>query len=410
MPTQTFNSSGLWTAPAGVTSVDVQCWGGGGGGAYPSEFVAGGGGGGGAYAASTVSVTPGNNYTVTVGAGGTGPSSEGDGGAGGDSSFNGTSVVAKGGTGGTLIGDGGASGSAGASTGTTKFSGGNGGLGDSASGAAGGGGSSAGTAANGTDGGDDFGDPGVGGVGGTAPAGGGDGGDGSSPLDGPGQAGSAPGGGGGGLGNASSGSAGAGAAGRVVLTWTGGGGGSAASDTGYRSPTQARVDSGIGTVAWTNPEKIIAADAAYAMVTMLPGESSQYLVGYLFGGPSVPTTATVVGVQVEIDCRAETVAVHDLSVRLVVGGVVAGDNKSNNAAIGPPGADGVNYRVYGGPSDLWGLGLTVNGVNGGDFGVAFAITNPSGVTTFTTWVEHVRVKIYYTPGPPYVSPAAMLMG
>ena len=45
--TQTFTSSGSWTAPAGVTSVTVECWGGGGGGGGKTTGKGGDGGTGG---------------------------------------------------------------------------------------------------------------------------------------------------------------------------------------------------------------------------------------------------------------------------------------------------------------------------------------------------------------------------
>jgi hypothetical protein len=97
---QTFTSTGTWTAPTGVTSVDVICVGGGGGGGYASVGstsayqTVGGGGGGGQVARASVDVTPGTVYNVTVGTGGTGgignysltPSYEAQ--AGGYSSFN----------------------------------------------------------------------------------------------------------------------------------------------------------------------------------------------------------------------------------------------------------------------------------------------------------------------------------
>ncbi len=67
---QTFNSSGSFTPPAGVTQVVVECWGGGGrGSSISSGTTGGGGGGGGAYSRSLVAVTPGTPYTVTVGDG-----------------------------------------------------------------------------------------------------------------------------------------------------------------------------------------------------------------------------------------------------------------------------------------------------------------------------------------------------
>lgn len=195
--TYTVTGSHTWTAPAGVTSVIVECWGGGGAGAGGG----GGGGGGGAYSKATVSVTPGNNYTVVVGLGGPAP-----GGSGLDSTFNTTSVVAKAGTGATA-GTGGTGGAAASGTGTVKYSG---GTGANASGSdGGGGGSSAGTAAGGNGA--------SGATGGSAPTGGGAGGNGGT-AGGNGAAGSAPGGGGGGCSSAGI-AAGAGAAGQVKLTW-----------------------------------------------------------------------------------------------------------------------------------------------------------------------------------------------
>ena len=70
----TFNTSGNWTVPAGVTSITVEVWGGGGagGGTKAKNSRGGGGGAGGAYVSSVLSVTPGTNINFTVGAGANG--------------------------------------------------------------------------------------------------------------------------------------------------------------------------------------------------------------------------------------------------------------------------------------------------------------------------------------------------
>ena len=72
--TQDFTSGGTWTAPAGVTRVIAELWGGGGGGGNCGGNTycsfAGQGGGAGAYARSVLAVTPGNTYTILIGAGG----------------------------------------------------------------------------------------------------------------------------------------------------------------------------------------------------------------------------------------------------------------------------------------------------------------------------------------------------
>src|ERR1035437_7659720 len=88
--TSTYNVAGTYTftAPCGVTSVTVQCWGGGGGGGGVATIAAAasGGGAGGSYTSSTVTVIPGNTYTVVVGVGGTGGTATGGNGGIGASS------------------------------------------------------------------------------------------------------------------------------------------------------------------------------------------------------------------------------------------------------------------------------------------------------------------------------------
>ena len=190
-----FTQSTTWTAPEGVTTVNVQCWaaGGGSGGTDGFSGSASGGGGGGAYVWKTVTVVPLTEYTIEVGRGGDGGFVDGstitNGEDGGDSWFSTSSTVkAAGGKGGTSAAldedeSGGAGGLAADSIGEEKWSGGVGADGLSTS-YGGGGGSSA---SNGSDG-----SAATAGTGGIAPARGGSGGD-------AGFVGRFPGGGGGGV-------------------------------------------------------------------------------------------------------------------------------------------------------------------------------------------------------------------
>jgi hypothetical protein len=138
--TSTYSIPGTYTytIPACVNSIVVECWGaGGGGGGNSTTQYGAGGGGGGAYSKSTLTVTPGATFTVTVGAGGLGGSSVGyhHGYDGADSYFTGSTslVLAKGGAGGTgpnaASGIGGIGGAASAGIGDVRYSGGNGGNG-----------------------------------------------------------------------------------------------------------------------------------------------------------------------------------------------------------------------------------------------------------------------------------------
>ena len=149
---QQFTTPGasVFTVPSSVVSVKVQCVGAGGGGGRvtPSNIFdndAAGGGGGGAYAMSLVNVVEGNNYDVTVGAGGynTGTSANG-----GNSYFAvGNEVLAEGGK--TRSGNDEEAGASGGkainSLGTVVFDGGNGGDGDESDSNGGGGGGAAGS-------------------------------------------------------------------------------------------------------------------------------------------------------------------------------------------------------------------------------------------------------------------------
>jgi hypothetical protein len=68
---QVFATNGTFTVPGLVTRIKVELWGGGGGGGKGSSSWNGGGGGAGGFAFNVFNVTPGANYSVTVGIGGT---------------------------------------------------------------------------------------------------------------------------------------------------------------------------------------------------------------------------------------------------------------------------------------------------------------------------------------------------
>lgn len=110
---QEFTASGSFVVPAGVTSLEVLYVGGGGGGGSGGTNgggtgVQGGGGGAGAQPITTIlAVTASDTLTVTIGAGGTGPSAPNTisgtaGGSGGNTTITGTGVdlYAPGGSGG----------------------------------------------------------------------------------------------------------------------------------------------------------------------------------------------------------------------------------------------------------------------------------------------------------------------
>lgn len=209
----TFQNPGTFTfvVPGCAEQICIEAWsaGGGGGGGYyrnvsPFPIAAGGGGGGGGYGAECFSVTPGDSYTVTVGAGGTGGNNtQGGGGSGGTGNSGGQSGV------GSLLVVSGGQGGGGGSTSGSSGTGGIGGPGGTTSalnkapGAAG---------INGSWLTNQWPPSGPGGAGGNGGAGG------ASVTNTNGLTGSNPGGGGSG-GSNSSGTGGKGGDGKVIISW-----------------------------------------------------------------------------------------------------------------------------------------------------------------------------------------------
>lgn len=258
--TDTFNTAGTfnWVCPGGVTSIQVEAWGGGGAGGAGTKVTDtgtntsqnGGGGGGGAYARrAAVPVTPGQTYTITIPAAAisvaaTDTTSNTRGQTGGTVTFvgnSGVTVTAAGGQGGVSIwrntnqtagGGAGVGGTTGSSVGDVGavFAGGAGSAGNTgATNVSGSGGGGAGNASAGGAGFTSTSSPYVGaGAGGTLGGGAGGVGRTGNPAtsgntnEGVGAPGATPGGGGGGAKNqgASSWLGGAGGLGQISLTYT----------------------------------------------------------------------------------------------------------------------------------------------------------------------------------------------
>lgn len=207
---QTFSTAGANTfiVPSGITTVQIEAWGGGGKGGTRTTAGTSGGGGGGAYVKKSVPVTAGTTYNLQVGAGSNTATTT----IASDTWFsNATTVLAKGGN---SVPNNSATGANGGGTGSigTLLSGGKGADGTIGK-YGGGGGSSAGITLAGTDA--------ANASGAIAPYGGGKGGDARSITDGVGNVGLVPGGGGGGAYRTTTGTSngGNGATGQLKITW-----------------------------------------------------------------------------------------------------------------------------------------------------------------------------------------------
>ncbi len=161
--------------------------------------------------------------------------------------------------------------------------------------------------------------------------------------------------------------------------------------SGPNNPGTLANDAGIGNVAWSNPLNAGASDNAYATVTLAPFagfDVSYYLKATNFGF-SLPSTATIVGVVVQVKWKQSQADTYTLHVKLVKGGSVVGTE--NTISRGSDTGEYVDY--FGAPDSLWGTTLTYSDVNSSNFGCVVWLTDP--LTGATVSVDSIQIVIYY---------------
>jgi hypothetical protein len=114
-------------------------------------------------------------------------------------------------------------------------------------------------------------------------------------------------------------------------------------------------------------------------------------------GFSIPAGSIITGIQVDIEKRRSVAAggvIEDNGLRLIKGGTVTGSDRAN-FGLNWPTTD--TYSTYGGSSDLWGTTWTLAEVNAANFGCAFACISYTCGATMTSFVDHIRITVFYTP-------------
>jgi hypothetical protein len=159
--------------------------------------------------------------------------------------------------------------------------------------------------------------------------------------------------------------------------------------------TGSNVD-GPGTVTWTHPEYIQnTADANYATAVLGTHATSEYLKGTNYGF-SIPSNATIVGIQVTIRRKSSSNAggnsINDVTVSLIKDGLMTVANKASAADWGTS----FGTASYGSASDLWEASWTPDDINANDFGVALSAYNQSGYSNRTATVDYMQITVTYT--------------
>jgi len=152
-------------------------------------------------------------------------------------------------------------------------------------------------------------------------------------------------------------------------------------------------NSSVGTESWNDTGDVDASDNDYAEVDLGDNEISKYLKVSNYGF-SVPNDATIDGIKVEVERKAQSPdRIKDYSLKLQKGGVIGGDNK---AAAGFWGNSETTV-AYGSDTDKWGLAWTPADINASDFGFVFsAKKDTTQGSDVEVKVDHIKITVYYT--------------
>jgi len=167
----------------------------------------------------------------------------------------------------------------------------------------------------------------------------------------------------------------------------------AADDTGWQNAGTGSNVEGVGTIAWQNPNNIQETGTPSAKVKLNISQISNYLQGTNYDF-SIPSGATIDGIEVEIRRQGSIAGIKDNIVSLVKGGSVVGKNKATDDDW----SNSLENVNYGGSDDLWGETWTADEINDENFGLVVSVK--SNVTEEKIiYVLHMQITVYYTIGP-----------
>jgi len=165
--------------------------------------------------------------------------------------------------------------------------------------------------------------------------------------------------------------------------------------------TVAQYEDEGGDTEWANINDVKAQDGVFAF-NELSGGSKSYILQATNYGFTIPTTATIDGIEV-IMLRKDALdmdAILDISARLLRNNNPVGDNYRNLDYWGsdpppsPPFIPGRNTIQYGSSSDKWGTTWTPAQINDASFG--FEIYVNSETESGKAEIDYIKIKVYYT--------------
>ena len=160
--------------------------------------------------------------------------------------------------------------------------------------------------------------------------------------------------------------------------------------TAYQVDKSAGAGSG-----WTSSGNITSSNGVKASTVITGNAQSPNLNASSFGF-AIPTGSVINGIRAYIERSASVVNVlDDDDVFLLKAGNPVGSDKAE------PDWDYNDWdeiASYGGSTDLWGTTWTAAEINASTFGVRLQVDSDTS-TSRTAYVDHIEIRIYYTPPP-----------
>lgn len=160
---------------------------------------------------------------------------------------------------------------------------------------------------------------------------------------------------------------------------------------GPNSPSAADGTVGTGT-SWSNATNAYASDDARATATLSSGASTRFLSLTGFGF-SIPSTATIDGIVLEIERSRLGQIIRDSSIKFLKAGSQVGDDV---AATGTNWPTTDAYATYGTSTSLHGTTWSYSDINASNFGVEIKAVWAGAKGSGTARIDHVRITVYYT--------------
>lgn len=175
-----------------------------------------------------------------------------------------------------------------------------------------------------------------------------------------------------------------------------------ATTVGPKNPGTIVNDSSIGTISWTNRNNVKTSNNQYATTqNMSSGGVTVYLKSTNFGF-SVPASAIIDGISVNVERKANATSFFDNAIRIVKGGTIGTTDKSRDD--GWPTSDGT--VTYGSDSDLWGETWANTDINSANFGFAISAKKVGGSNNKRPSIDWINISVTYHMPPPTVTISA----